>query len=205
MSTTRAHTPDGRTRVGAMLGLTAALTATTLLTACSSPAPTASVTSARAPSSPTTAASPAPSESSTAAEAQRVPLGQKVALPSDTFEVGRFLATAAPKARKPDTPGTHWASFEVKQCAVTDSRMGSWKVALADGTFASEPTSWPQELPSVLLPYDETIPPGTCLGGRVYVAMPDGATATAIVLEPRLSNPARTEVQWAIGRTSAAS
>lgn len=205
MSTTRVLSGN---QVSTMAGLALALGATAVLTGCGGTAsgatPSASLTSARAPrtatSEPTTTA-PAPAEPS----ATQVPLGDTVTLPSDTVTVTRLLPTSAPDARKPDTPGTHWASFDVKQCAVTDSRQGSWKIALADGTFASEPTSWPEELPGALLPSDEMMPPGYCVQGRVYIAMPDGATATAVVLEPRAGQPGREQVEWVVGRTSAAS
>jgi hypothetical protein len=196
-------TPDPRslrTRSLALLGLALALS-TSALAACSAGA----ATTEAAPAAATSTAAPSPSAASPGPAPVRVPLGQKVTLPSDTVEVGHLVDDAAPKARKPDQPGTHWAAFQVQQCAVTDSRQGSWKVALADGTTAAEPTSWPLELPDALLPSDEVLPPGFCVHGRVYIAMPDGATATAVVLEPRELHPTRAQVDWVVGRTSAAS
>ncbi|MFN8157821.1 MAG: hypothetical protein U0R68_10410 [Candidatus Nanopelagicales bacterium] len=196
-------TPDprtARTRGLALLGLTLALS-TTALVACSSGSTAAPASPAAATSSTgvsPTAASPEPAP-------VRVPLGQKVTLPSDAIEVSHVVDKAAPEARKPDTPGTHWAAFQASQCAVTDSRQGTWKLLLADGSTASEPTAWPEELPHALLPSDEVLPAGSCVAGTVYIAMPDGATAAAVVLEPRALHPTRPQVDWVVGRTSAAS
>lgn len=200
MSTHPARSP--RTLAGPLLGLAVALGGTAALAGCSGQDGTG-VSPAAAASS--TSASPTSASPSSAPAAQQVPLGTKATLPSDTVQVSRFLGTAAPAARKPDTPGTHWASFDVTQCAVTDSHQASWEVALADGGTASEPTSWPEELPDALLPMEEGMPAGSCVHGRVYVAMPDGAAATAVVMQPRALNPTRPEVRWVIGRTSAAS
>lgn len=196
-------TPDprtARTRGLALLGLTIALS-TTALVACSS----GSTTGPASPAAATSSTGASPTAASPEPAPVRVPLGQLVTLPSDTIEVSHLVDNAAPKARKPDAPGTHWAAVDVKQCATTESRQGSWKLALADGSTASEPTEWPQELPDALLPSDEVLTPGFCVKGRVYLAMPDGATATAVVLEPRALHPTRPQVDWVVGRTSAAS
>lgn len=191
------HDPRTRSRTQALLGLVAALGAVAL-TACSGDAATTG-----SPVAATSAASPA--AASPSPDATRVPLGTKVTLPSDTVLASHLVDDAAPQARKPDTPGTHWAAFDATQCAVTDSRQGSWSLLLADGSTASEPTSWPEELPHALLPSEDPLPAGSCVSGRVYIAMPDGATATAVVLEPRALHPTRAQVDWVVGRTSAAS
>ena len=134
-----------------------------------------------------------------------MPLGATVTLPTDTVEVSHFLDHAAPTSPKPETAGTHWASFAVNQCATAASSQARWEVLLADGTVASEPTAWPDGLTDALFPDNDPYAAGDCGKGLGYVVMPDGGVATAIVLKPRAAGPARPEVQWLIGRTSAAS
>ena len=194
---------DVAIRAGGMAGLVVALTASLALAGCgTSPDQPAVVSSTAAsgglPTAGAAATSPAPA-------AQQVPLGKMVVLPTDTVVVSRFLDHAAPSAVKPDTSGTHWASFDTTQCATAESKQTRWKVALADGGTASEPSSWGGDLPHVRLPMDETFTPGFCEKGSVYVEMPDGAVATAVVLQPSDGHPVRPEVRWVIGRTSAAS
>jgi hypothetical protein len=193
-------TRPGRTALDrTALGI-AALAGILALSACGAAGSTdTSATGSVAPTGAATAAAAA------APADQKVPLGTSVTLPTDTFDVSHFLDNAAPKSPKPDKPGTHWASVEVKQCATAASSQGRFEVALADGSTASEPTAWPDGLPDVLLPNEDPYAAGDCEHGRVYFAMPDGAVATAVVLQPKVAGPVRPEVQWVIGRTSAAS
>jgi hypothetical protein len=185
--------PDGPV----LLGLTA-LASALLLTACgaaaSSATTTAPVGSASASVQPTSAAPP-----------QSVPLGTAVTLPTDTFDVSHLLDHAAPTSPKPEPAGTHWASFAVKHCATAASVQGRWEIDLADGTVASEPTGWPDGLPDAIFPNEDPYAAGDCESGRVYIAMPDGGVASAVVLKPKAAGPVRPEVRWLVGRTSASS
>lgn len=171
-----------------------------LLSACA-----ANATTPTDPASTAPAGSPAAASLPVAPPTQQVPLGTTVTLPTDTFTVSHLLDHAAPGSPKPSTAGTHWASFEMNRCATADSVQGRWEVALADGTTAFEPSAWPDGLPDVILPNDDTYTAGDCEKGRVYIAMPDGGVATAVVLLPKAAGPTRPEVHWLVGRTSAAS
>lgn len=169
-----------------------ALAASLLLAACSSSrgTDTPSTTSASSgSSSPTTAAPPT---------SQTVAMGRKVSLPRDTIGVSAFADHVAPKATRPDAPGTHWASATVRQCATGASRQGRWELALADGGTAPETESWVEgELPHQLQPSSDPLAAGDCVAGDVYFVMPDGATAVGVVLQPVVA-PGRAQVTWTL-------
>lgn len=126
-------------------------------------------------------------------------MGATATVPIDTITVTTYVDKAAPKATKPDTPATHWASAAVKQCATAASSQGKWEISLTDGAPASEATSWVKgQLPQQLQPSDEPLAAGDCVSGNVYFVMPDGATATGIVLRPSAGAPGRPQVTWTI-------
>jgi hypothetical protein len=125
-------------------------------------------------------------------------MGTTVTLPVDTITVTAFTDDVAPKATKPDEPAMHWASATVKQCATGASSQGTWELALASGTAASEATSWVEgELAHQLQPSRDPLASGDCVSGDVYFFMPDGATATGVVLQPTVA-AGRPQVTWTI-------
>lgn len=173
-------------------GIVAIGGAALLLTGCSSSG------SASSSASPAESAGGATSSAPTAA-AQTVAMGASVMLPNDTVAVTAFTDNAVPKATKPDTPSTHWASAAVKQCATGDSIQSKWELPLADGSTANEPSSWIEgELTTQLQPGSEPLTAGDCLTGNVYFVVPDGAKATGVVLKAS-TLPARPQVTWTIG------
>jgi hypothetical protein len=182
-----------KARVGLVPMAATALTASLLLAGCSSTS--SSSGSGGSASSESTSSTPVPS----APPAQTVAIGATATLPADTITVTAFTDKVVPKATKPSEPATHWASAAVKQCATGASSQGKWELALASGDTAPEPTSWTEgELPHQLQPSNDRLAAGDCVSGNVYFVVPDGATATGVVLKPTAGTAARPQVTWTV-------
>lgn len=173
----------------AVLGLTVVSVAA--LTACSA-------AGASSPSAPESSASGAVIEASPSPV--QASMGTSATTPTLAITVSEVKDEAAPTATQPTEAGTHWATAAVKECATTDARPARFTLTLADGSDALETPSWPDGLPTPLIPTGEGMPAGQCIEGLVYFVVPDGASIVEVVAQGSSTSPS---VTWPVVRAKA--
>ena len=181
----------GTQRPSALAALGTALVSVAALTACSAAAGSAPSTPGTSSSSAVVEASPSPVQAS---------MGTTAATPTLSITVTEVQDEAAPNATQPTEAGTHWATAAVKECATADTQPARFTLTLADGSDARETPSWPDGLPTPLIPSGEGMPSGQCAQGLVYFVVPDGASIVDVVAQGSSTSPT---VTWPVVRAKA--